>query len=289
MTNIDGKVSIRVDEWLEWHDDEWFTPDDIIKFYGWQEAETKKAVYNRLFYLKTKDPATLKKVDRRYRIIDREANIIDWKGASKDDFVDIKLPFNLHDYIRLHRRSVMVVGGVSNEGKTTFAHNIVSLNWQEHPIRLLDSENSAEELAGRFCHYPDFEQWPDDFVKDKSANFSDVIEPDAINIIDYLEVQDNFWLVGRYIREIRDTLKGGVAIIILQKGEGSKLPIGKEFSRHLARCVVTIDKGVLTIIKAKDRAQKTVNPVNKKWGFTIDDTGTKFLNIREIKGERLDY
>ena len=291
--DIDGRVSIRVDEWLEWHGDEFFVSEDIIRFYNWQEVETKKAVLNRLYYLtKTCKPPMLKKVGRQYRLIQREAEIIRWKNADKNAFFDIRLPFDLHDYIRLHPRSVLILGGVSNEGKTTFAHNVIALNIKRHKVLLLDSENSAQELAGRFCQYEGYMEWPEDFVKDRSSNFSDLIgeNADGINIIDYLEVYENFSLVAKYIREIRDALVGGIAIVVLQKREStakfpSKLPVGGEFSRHLARSVITIDKGILTIIKAKDRAQKQINPVNMKFQFTIDNTGTHFLNTGPYHGD----
>ena len=281
----DKKIAIKIDEWLDLHWDEGFIPEDILRYYNWKETRTKKAVYNRLRYLtKVQEPPTLKKSGKQYRIIDRDVDTIKWKDANPEAFFDITLPFDLHKYIRLHKRSVMIVGGVSNQGKTAFAHNVISLNWDKHKIALWDSENSAEELAGRFCHYPDYEQWADDFVKDRSSNFSDVIEPDALNIIDYLEIQDNFYLVGKYIREIRDSLRDGIAIVLLQKSESSALPIGREFSRHLPRCVITIDKGMLTIVKAKDRAQKTINPINMKWSFGIDNTGTQFINIERSYG-----
>ena len=180
----------------------------------------------------------------------------------------------------------MVVGGVSNEGKTTFVHNIIALNWGKHQISLLDSENSAEELAGRFCYYEGSENWSSDFVKDRSSNFADLVaeNPDGITLIDYLEVHEHFHLVGKYIREIRDALGKGIAIVVLQKREStpnfpSRLPVGGEFARHLARCVITIDKGILTIVKAKDRAQKKINPINMKWSFRINVTGTHFTEV----------
>lgn len=279
LSNVEKERLVsRLDEWLEWHWGESFEAKDIFNELQWKERATKKAVYDRLRYLSgKKNPPVLRKRGRVYQVIDREAEIIDWKKADGDHYFPIILPFELHKYVRLYPRSLMVIGGVSGEGKTTFVHNVINLNWRDHKIVLFDSENSAEELQNRLSHYPDFEQWPDDLVKDRSANFADVIEPDAINIIDYLEIQDNFWVVGRYLREIRDTLKTGVAIVNLQKGEGSNLPIGRDFARHLARVVITIDKGVLTIIKAKARAQRNINPINKKWNFRIDDTGTQFI------------
>lgn len=272
------KVNRHIEEWLGEHWGESFMPKDIFNDFQWRERETKKVVYNRLRYLTLeKEPPELRKSGRYYRVIDRDADVINWKHANPDAYFDIVLPFDLHDFIRLHRRSVMVVGGVSNEGKTTFIHNVIALNHGSYEIALWDSENSAEELAARFRHYPNYEEWPDDFVKERSVNFADCIRPDAINLIDYLERHEETYLVSRDIREIRDALKNGIAIVALQKSKAKELPVGGEPSLRLARVVITIDKGVLTIIKAKDRAQRTINPVNKKWTFHIDDTGTKFI------------
>jgi len=278
------RLAERLDEWIEWHWGESFEPRDIFSDFQWRERATKRAVYRRLRYLAQKDPPILRKRGKMYQVIDREMEIVSWKNADGEKFFPIALPFDLHKFVRLYPKSLMVVGGISGEGKTTFAHNVISLNWCNHRVVLFDSENSAEELKDRFSHYPDYEQWPDDLVRDRSANFADVIEPDAINIIDYLEIQDNFWVVGRYLREIRDALKTGVAIVNLQKGEASNLPLGREFSRHLARVVITIDKGILTIVKAKARAQKNINPVGKKWRFRINGTGTQFEDIQEFWG-----
>jgi len=287
------KISALIDEWLEVNTERWFTTEDVWRYLGlgFDDREPKLLVSQSLWYRVSKqNPPTLKQINKQYRVISAEADTIKWKTANADAFFPIILPFDLHKYVRLHKRSIMVVGGVSNEGKTTFVHNVISLNIHRHQIRLLDSENSDEELKSRFCHYAGYEDWPDDFAKDRSQNFSDVILPDGLNVIDYLDIQDSFFLVGRYIREIRDALNEGVAIVVLQKREStakfpSKLPVGGEFSRHLARVVITIDKGILTIIKAKDRAQRNISPQNMKWSFRIDETGTQFLDIQRTFGQ----
>ena len=41
---------------------------------------------------------------------------------------------------------------------------------------------------------------------------------------------------------------------------------------------------MLTVVKAKDRAQKHINPVNMKFSFTIDKTGTHFLEWHRTFG-----
>jgi hypothetical protein len=42
----------------------------------------------------------------------------------------------------------------------------------------------------------------------RSANFADVIQPDQINIIDYLEITDNFFLVAEELSEISANISG---------------------------------------------------------------------------------
>jgi len=57
---------------------------------------------------------------------------------------------------------------------------------------------------------------------ERSENFDDVIDPNGINIIDYLEVLDDFWKVGQQIKAIHDKLKNGIAVIAIQKNKGAR-------------------------------------------------------------------
>ncbi len=215
-----------------------------------------------------------------FRLIDKDAPILNWKGVEDFEGLDIHWPFKLEEFVKIHQRNVIVVGGDPNEGKTAFLHNVIDLNWRRYPIVLFDSENSEKELALRFAQYPDHKLWPADLVRERSQNFSDVIEPDYINIIDYLEITDNFFVVARFLREIRDALGKGIAIVAIQKAKGAELPIGRDFSRQIARLVLTIDPGVLTIRKAKSFAQRGVNPNNMKFSFKLKD-GAHFTDIQE--------
>ncbi|KKN74976.1 hypothetical protein LCGC14_0384780 [marine sediment metagenome] len=215
-----------------------------------------------------------------FRLIDRDAPILNWKGVNDFEGLDIHWPFKLEEFVRIFPRNLIVVGGDPNEGKTAFLHNVIDLNWRKYPIVLFDSENSEKELALRFAHYSDYKLWPDDLVRERSQNFSDVIEPDSVNIIDYLEITDNFYNVAKLLREIRDALNKGIAIVAIQKAKGAELPIGRDFSRQIARLVLTIDPGVLTIRKAKSFAQRTVNPNNMKFTFKLKD-GAYFTDIQE--------
>lgn len=214
-----------------------------------------------------------------FRLIDRDAPVLNWKGVEDIGGIDITWPFGLEKYVKVFPRNIVLVGKVWNAGGSAFAYNIINLNWRKHRVVLFDSENSEQELRLRFSKFPDYESWPDDFVRERTKNFADVIEPDSINIIDHLEIIENAYLVGRYIREIHDALGKGIAIVNVQKAQGALLPVGRDFGLRLPRFVINIDKGLLTIVKAKTWVDRTINPDNMKFSFSLIE-GTKFVNIK---------
>ena len=269
----------------------------------WVVATTGTFTYKDLFFEKgITDPANMdyvyvvmkrlcgerliKAINGRhgsFRLLDKDAPILNWKGVKDYTGVDMLWPFELEKFVKIHPRNVIVVGGDPNKGKTAFLHNVISLNWRKHNIALWDSENSKQELAIRFAEYEDYGLWPDDIARERSKDFADVIEeynPDGINIIDYLEITENFYAVGKFLREIRDALGKGRAIVAIQKAKGAELPIGRDFSQQIARLVLTIDPGILTIRKAKSFAQRNVNPNNMKFSFKLKD-GAHFTDIEE--------
>jgi len=54
-------------------------------------------------------------------------------------------------------------------------------------------------------------------AEERSSNFADVIRPNCINIIDYMELSGDFYMVAEYLRQLHDKLDGGIAIVALQK------------------------------------------------------------------------
>lgn len=277
---IDGaykKVSLRVDEWFQLHPDERFTFSDIASYYDWRERETRDALSKKLYYETTKQQPKLKKKDRFYQVIDRDYDILDFKHKNPAGWFDIKYPFGLEEYVKTPRKSIVLFGGSPQAGKTAIAHNIVDLNWKKHKIVLFDTENSEAELYERLCKYPDFEDWPDDLVRSKSFDFADVLEPDALNIIDYLESPENIWEIRTLLRELRDKLTTGICVVMLQKPGGRDLPYGKDWAKQLPRMVVSMEGGILKILKGKSWAQKDVNPDGLRWSFKLVG-GEEFVN-----------
>lgn len=212
-----------------------------------------------------------------YRLVDGEAPVQNWKKANTKNIINLKWPFELEKYVKIFPKSLIVVGGDSNAGKSAFGYNIIDMNYNNFKMILFNSESGDEELKERLSHFPNSESWPDDIIRFRSRNFADVIKPDYINIIDYIEPPDPVYLIGQILRDIWEKLNKGVAIIMLQKPKDRDLPLGKGYTQWLPRMLLAIDRGKLTIVKAKSWVDKDCNPNGMGWTFQLIN-GAKFIN-----------
>ena len=117
----------------------------------------------------------------------------------------IKLPFGLHDLYIPMPKNVVLVAGASDAGKTAFLLNICALNFKSGmKIRYLSSEMGAAELRDRIEKFKDVEldAWRQVDFRERSEGFHDLIDPDGLNVIDFLEIHDNFFQVAGKIRAI---------------------------------------------------------------------------------------
>jgi len=153
----------------------------------------------------------------QFRIVNDEAEEIDFLNADDND-IKIDLPFDLDTFVNIYPKNIIVVAGSPDAGKTAFLLNVAEMNMDNHEIYYFSSEMAEQELKLRLSK---FERPLTDFKRinwvERSSDFSDVIKPDAINIIDFLELHEDFWIVGKLIKQIFDKLHKGIAIIALQK------------------------------------------------------------------------
>ena len=196
------------------------------------------------------------------------------------DEVTMIWPFGIENYFRVLPKTLVVVAGAKDSGKTAFMLNVARLNMHsEQGVFYFTSEMGLGELAdriGKFDHI-DFAEW-DKKIKmyERAENFPDVIKPDAINIIDYLEISDNFYLVNEMLRNIWKQLRKGVAIVALQKRGDADWGRGGEFSAEKARLYLTLNPGkkdyepaTAKIVAAKNWRKPTENPKGKTWEYKL--------------------
>ena len=112
-------------------------------------------------------------------------------------------------------------------------------------------------------------------------HFDDLVRvyPDAVHIIDYLDIESEFYLVGNEVSKILSKLGTGVAIIGLQKPPSRDLPYGGSPAIRKAQAVVILDRSKAKILHAKSRTNSSINPVNKTWTFQYTDKGD-VMNIQ---------
>jgi len=182
--------------------------------------------------------------------------------SSEKSLIDFKYPLNIHEFYNTFPKTICIVAGESNSGKTAWLLNCVAKNMDNHNIYYFSSELQAGELRDRLSKFKaPLEAWRNVHWKERSNNFADVIQPDDVNIIDFLEVFDEFYKVGGLITDIRNKLNKGIALIALQKNPGRDWGLGGMRSIEKARLYLAMDlSGRMKIVKAKNWRNPMVNP-----------------------------
>jgi hypothetical protein len=211
-----------------------------------------------------------------FRRIETELEPLDWRNADTNP-LSLEWPFGLKRLVNLYPGNIVVIAGSPNSGKTAFLLNFIRLNQDKHDVHLFSSEGGKEELRLRLSKFDcpldswRFNAW------ERGSDFADVIRPGAVNVIDYLEVHDDFYKIGGTLKMISDKLKGGLAVIALQKNRGRDEGLGGARGLEKPRLYLSMDSGVTKIVKAKSWADSTLNPNGLSIDWKLVD-GCKFLN-----------
>lgn len=192
--------------------------------------------------------------------------------------LDLNFPFGLEKLVHLYPGNIVVIAGSQNAGKTSFMLDFIKRNMAKFPINYYSSEMGAEEFNLRLSLHEEVKEWTFKAFE-RSNNFADVIDADSINIIDYLEVTEEFWKVGTVLRQVHDKLDKGIALIALQKDPEKLLGRGSSFGLEKPRLYLALNQNRLEIVKAKNWASLADNPNGKSIGFKLL-RGTKFLPER---------
>jgi len=286
------EVRKSVDRWLTLHQGEEFDLDTICRQLNISAVERRHDVVKKLAYEVT--TGKLEKSKKMYRYLSTIVQYIDWVHASTTTTIRLNWPrgrldgtgFGFVGRVVVSPGDIIVLAGVSNAGKTSFCLNLLFENLEVIPCVLMGNEYQANKFRRRVEHMtwanpideatglPKFE-----LIK-RYDNWKDVIRPDALNIIDWINLADNFWSIGAIIEGIQSKLHDGVAVISLQKSEVKTLGRGGDFSRDLSSIYLAIDPGRLTVVKCKEWQE--VYPQGKTYSFELTQAGTVFGKIHEI-------
>jgi hypothetical protein len=216
-----------------------------------------------------------------YRKVNSECPPVDWMEAATET-LDLVFPLGVEELVKIMPGNIMVVAGESNAGKTAFLMNFARMNMDRHHVHYFSSEMGREEFKIRVLEHSDLplREWGKMNFYERSENFADVIRPDDINIVDFLQLHEDFWKVGGLINEIHKRLNRGVAFIALQKNPGADHGLGGARSIEKARLYLTMEPGKCIIRKAKNYRDKSCNPNGFSMKFKIVG-GAKFIPDNE--------
>jgi len=304
---IGGKIDLLHKHIRDFYDSEYFCRENLTKevedyacsSYGWFRAldvlrdlrvRDKNDVRNvRQKLRRLAQDGTLerhKSRDATYRLVDQSLEEIKWWEATGQEFV-VKLPFGMERFVKIFPKNIIMVAGTQNAGKTSWALDFIRLNMHKHLIHVFNSEVGMEELNERVQLMKDINK--DNLRKkvkfyERSGEFDAVIEPNAINIIDYLEVTGGegreFFAVGDTILKIYQALETGIAIIMLQKNYNQFLGLGGSRGLEKPRLYLTIDNNRIKIVKAKNW-RGTHNPNGDYAEFKLVG-GNEFIVTRPL-------
>ena len=221
----------------------------------------------------------------QYRAKTTDAPVIDIYSADMSEY-DVKLPLSIHEYVKVHKSNIIIIAGESNSGKTALCLNIARKN-RHHKINYLSSEmQDGTELRIRLEAFgDDMRVWEGVNFRFRTDNFPDVIDPNALNIVDYLDegAEGEAYKMTRRIKDISEKLNNGIAVVCIQKSSQKQFGFGGEGTKNVARLYLTITgQNRITIEKGKVWRNIGINPNGMFCDFKLA-AGCKFIKEGEWK------
>jgi hypothetical protein len=255
----------------------------------------------RQVFFRWKNEGRIKKWGDRagwYIKVEDRADTIQWWDADTSN-ISIKYPFKIEDYALTFPKNIITLAGEANSGKTAFCLNFARLNIEnihKMPITYCSSEMGPAELKMRLSKFENIQlpEWRRVKFIERASNFVDIIDPDGINVVDYMEITDNFYKVAEYTKEIFDKLNKGICLIAIQKDKKADYGRGGGFSLEKPRIYLNMGHGQIKIVKAKSWVTTNSNPNNMVLDFNIINGSEMRIskNWRKIEKDRtepIDY
>lgn len=206
-----------------------------------------------------------------YRLMNQQVEHIEIPDH-RPEAIPFKWPFGIENFVDLYKGNVAIIAGVSNAGKSALLLNCAYKNMDNFRIRYQSSEMEGDELYLRLKGLGvglDVFRQKVEWIK-RSTDWWDLILPDDVNMIDFMEIHEEFYKIGDWIKKVFDKLRGGIAIIAIQKKD-SKTDVGRggAITKEKARLYISVDYGSLCIVKAKNWHDFEVDPNGMKIDFTL--------------------
>lgn len=187
---------------------------------------------------------------------------------------------------------IILLSGQSNQGKTTLCLNFAGENIDANPVLMGNEYTSIDnEPTSRFMSRlkaMDWIEW-NNGTGDKftllpvRSDYAEHIVKDRINIIDWINIPTELYMIGSIMEDVKKEVGRGVAIIVIQKAEGTDSGRGGQFTKDFADVEILIDRFgekevLLRLGKVKE---STAQMYGRGFVYSIEN-GVKITNFREV-------
>ena len=280
ITSVTNITQDGVKAYLEESDGQWIEYRDLDNDLGIRFPEQKaerRVIIQRLLKIPgfiEKHPLINTKIRRLKSDLTRMT--LDFERVTSP--MPLTWPFGIESKVDLFGKSLAVIAGTKDAGKTAFLLNFARKNCDVGKVHYFNSEMGDVELMNRLRNFEDYRDWAGkvDWIE-RAAGFEDVIYPDDINLIDFLEITNEFYLVGSFLAAIYRKLgPKGIAVVALQKDPRTQYGRGGTFSVEKARLYLTMNH-----VAGQNTA--TIES-GKMWHLPGDNPRGQYVNYKLVKG-----
>ena len=239
--------------------------------------------------------------DANYKVLLPVEPVV-WDDEDNEDPLDFRFPrcyedgseFGIEDFVEVFAGDLVLVTGDTNYGKTAIALSILGENLGLMPALLMGSEYTAvnRKVSPKFKRRMRRMNWVEWKIDGKrrfellpvGSDYEDYVEPDQLNVIDWISLPGEYYLIDRVMKAIKDRVGRGIAVVVLQKNKGQEFAEGGQRSERYADVVLKVDpfgegESLLTIGKVKAPKGRATG---RTFAFGIVDYGANLHNIREV-------
>ena len=154
----------------------WISVTDCDKELGIvtkRDKENRRQIFKRLLERNIIERTGTK--EGFYRRVQRDLERMNLKDVQIKP-LDIEWPFDIHDKVYMLPKSVGIVAGETNAGKTAFCLNFAYLNMNQMKVRYLTSEMGCQEIRDRVSKMGEpISAWnPVEFIE-RANQFADLV------------------------------------------------------------------------------------------------------------------
>ena len=245
----------------------------------------------------------IKRVGRGYyRKVKQVEPVQWWNNTNETPIEGFRFPqshtdgtkFGIEDLVEIFPGDFILIGGVSNYGKTALVMNIIGENIDLMPIQVMGNEYTAADgkISPKFKRRLDkmsWVKWLDDDSQPRftllpvDSDYEDYIRQDALNAVDWISLPGEYYLIDRVMKAMKDKVGYGLLVGVLQKDRLKEWAEGGERIERHADIYLKIDpcgdESLLTIGKVKAPKSRVLG---RMWGFKIVDYGANLSGIHEV-------